>query len=58
MYLDDRHLTAKHKNNAHLKKDPESITNINGIELLEALGAIPTLQEKSSAKRGLPQLLL
>lgn len=44
--LDHRHLPAKHKNNTHLQKDPESVPNVDGIELLEALSAVASLEKK------------
>nr|GLL42119.1 hypothetical protein C4D60_Mb04t35880 [Ipomoea trifida] len=52
------HLTAEHENGAHLGENPKSVPNVIGIELLETLGAIPTLEKEGPTHCGLPEFLL
>lgn len=44
--LDHGHLPTKHEDNTHLQNDPESVPNVDCIELLEALCAIASLEEE------------
>lgn len=56
--LDDRHLTAKHQNSAHLEKDSESVPYIISVEFFKALGAVPSLEEESIPHGGFTQAFL
>lgn len=56
--LDNRHLSTEHENHAHLEKKTEGVTNVVGVELLEALSAITTLKQKRLALSGLGQAVL
>jgi len=57
-YLDNRHLSTKHENHTHLEKKTEGVTNIVGVEFLEALSTITTLKQKGLALSGLGQAVL
>ena len=57
-YLNNRHLSAKHENSTHLKQHPEGVPYVVGAEFLEALGAVPTLQQERLPHGGLRQPLL
>lgn len=51
-------MTTEHQNGAHLEYDPECVPDVIGMELFEALGAVPTLEEESIAHGGLAQAFL
>lgn len=53
--LDDGHLGAVNESNGHLQEDPEAVSDVIGIELLEALGAVSALQQKRLSHCGLSQ---
>lgn len=56
--LDNGHLTSEHQNDTHLEENSEGVTNVIGIELLEALSAVPALKKKRVAHGGLTNTLL
>lgn len=56
--LNDRHLSSKHKNNAHLEQHPERVPYVVRAELLEALRAITALEEERIPHGGLREPLL
>lgn len=56
-YLDYRHLTTKHKHNAHLQDDSESVPNVISTKFLKALSTITTLQQESIPKSSFAQFL-
>lgn len=58
IYLDDRHLAAEHHDDAHLEDDAEGVTDVVGIELLEALGTVSALEEEGISHGGLGEMLL
>lgn len=51
-------MSSEHENDAHLENNAEGVTNVVGIELLEALSTITTLKKESLAHRGLGQAVL
>lgn len=57
-YLDDRHLTSEHEHHTHLQQDPERVPDVVGVELLEALSTVTSLQQEGISKSGLSQPLL
>lgn len=57
-HLNDGHLASKHEDDAHLEEDTEGVTDIVGVELLEAFGAVATLQEEGAAQRSLGKAFL
>ena len=56
--LYNRHLAAKHQHSTHLKKNPESVSNIVSIEFFEALSTISTLEQKCIAQCSLTKFFL
>jgi len=56
--LDNRHLATEHEDDTHLKEDTEGVTDVVGMEFLEALSAIPALKQKSVPHSRLTQFLL
>jgi len=58
VYLDNGHLTSISQNSTHLKKNPEGITDVVSIELLETLSAISALKNEGIAKGGLSEAFL
>lgn len=58
IYLDDGHLAAEHHDDAHLEDDAEGVTDVVGIELLEALGTVSALEEEGISHGGLGEVLL
>lgn len=43
-YLHNGHLTTEHEDDAHLKKNTEAVPDVVGIELLETLCTVASLQ--------------
>lgn len=56
--LNNRHLTTKHENHAHLQEHSEGISNVIRAEFFETLSTVAALQKKSISKSSLPQPLL
>ena len=56
--LDDGHLAPEHHDDAHLEEDPEGVTNVVCMELLEALGAVAALEEEGVAHGGVGEAVL
>jgi len=51
-------LATEHEDDTHLKDDTEGVTDVVGIEFLEALSAIAALKQKSVPHGSLTQFLL
>ena len=51
--FDHRHPGFEGEHDGHLQDDPEQVADIVGGEVLEALGAIATLHQESSASRNI-----
>lgn len=56
--LNDRYLCPVGEDDTHLQQNPESVSDVIGTELLEALGTVTTLKQKGFTQCGLSQPLL
>ena len=51
-YLDDGHLAAEGEDGGHLEEDAECVADVVTVELLEALGAVTSLEKEGPAHSG------
>ena len=57
-YFDNGHLATEHEHCTHLQQNTERVPNVDGVELLEALGTVSSLEQEGPAHGGLGEPLL